>query len=510
MHSDILELDGHSLVVEDVVRVARGGSEVALKESTKERIARGARTVQGWVDAGRPVYGITTGFGDLATVAIPADKSELLQRNLLLSHACGLGEPLSEEVVRAVMLLRINTLARGFSGISLPTLSRFVDFLNIGIHPVIPEQGSLGASGDLCPLSHLAITLLGEGEVTYKGRRIPAREALQATGLEPISLHPKEGLALNNGTTVMIAMAALGLHDGTKLFKTADIAGALSLEALHGVPYAFDERTHDLRPHTGQRLVARNIRRLIEGSEIIDHFKGNRVQDAYSLRCIPQVHGASRDALAYIKEKVEIELNAVTDNPLIFPEDDDAISGGNFHGQPIAIAMDFFGIAAAELGSIAERRIARLVDAKLSGLPPFLVAESGINNGFMIPHYTAAAIVSENKVLAHPSSVDTIPTSAGQEDHVSMGGYAARKGLQILENARRVIAIELLCAAQGLEFSMPMKPGAGAAAAFRALRKRIPFVKKDTYLQPLLLESIKMIEDRSVLDAVERAVGTLD
>ncbi len=510
MNGNILELDGHSLVVEDVVKVARGGCCVALKESTKEHIEWGARTVQRWVDAGRPVYGITTGFGDLATVAIPAHKSELLQRNLLLSHSCGLGNPLSEEVVRAVMLLRINTLARGYSGVSLSTLSRLVDFLNLGIHPVIPEQGSLGASGDLCPLSHLAITLLGEGEVFYKGKRVPAKKALHQAGLEPISLHPKEGLALNNGTTVMIAMAALGLYDATNLFKTADIAGALSLEALHGVPYAFDERTHDLRPHTGQRLVARNIRRLIDGSEIIDHFRGDRVQDAYSLRCIPQVHGASRDALAYVKEKVEIELNAVTDNPLIFPDDDEAISGGNFHGQPIAIAMDFFGIAAAELGSIAERRVARLVDAKLSGLPPFLVAESGVNSGFMIPQYTAASIVSENKVLAHPSSVDTIPTSAGQEDHVSMGGYAARKGLQILENARRVIAIELFCAAQGLEFSMPMKPGAGTAAAFRAIRGRIPFIEKDTYMQPFLLESVKMIEDRSVLNAAEREIGVLD
>lgn len=510
MRKEILELDGHSLTVEDVVRVARGGCGVALKESTKEQIARGAQTVQQWVDAGRPIYGISTGFGDLATVAIPADKSELLQRNLLLSHACGLGAPLPEEVVRAVMLLRINTLARGFSGISLATLSRLADFLNLGIHPVVPEQGSLGASGDLCPLSHLAITLLGEGEVIHEGRRMPAKEALRKTGLEPVSLHPKEGLALNNGTTVMIAMAALGLYDATKLFKMADIAGALSLEALHGVPYAFDERTHALRPHEGQRVVARNIRRLIEGSVIIDHFKGNRVQDAYSLRCIPQVHGASRDALAYVREKVEVELNAVTDNPLIFPEDDDAVSGGNFHGQPIAIAMDFFGIAAAELGSIAERRIARLVDAKLSGLPPFLVAESGVNSGFMIPHYTAAAIVSENKVLAHPSSVDTIPTSAGQEDHVSMGGYAARKGLQILENARRVIAVELLCAAQGLEFSLPMKPGAGTAAAFHAVRARIPFLKEDRYMQPLLLESVKMVEDGSVLGAVEREIGALD
>jgi len=506
----ILELDGQSLTIGDIVKVARGGVRVALRASAKERVAACADAVRGWTEAGKAVYGITTGFGDLATVAIPPEDCGTLQRNLILSHSCGLGEPLSEELVRAVMLLRVNTLARGHSGISPATLSLLTDFLNHGIHPVVPEQGSLGASGDLCQLSHLALPLIGLGEVFYRGRRVPSAEALREAGLAPVTLLPKEGLALNNGTTVMIAVASLALHDAAALLKNADIAGALSLEALHGVPYAFDPRTHDLRPHTGQRVTAGNIRRLIEGSLILERHKGQRVQDAYSLRCIPQVHGAVRDALAYVREKIEIEINSVTDNPIIFPDDDEAISGGNFHGEPIALAMDFFGIAAAELASISERRTARLVDAKLSGLPPFLVAECGLNSGFMIPHYTAAAIVSENKVLAHPSSVDSIPTSAGQEDHVSMGGYAARKALQILTNARRVIGIELLCAAQGLEFSLPDKPGAGTEAAYTAIRNRVPFLKKDIYMQPYLLEAITMIDKSDVLRAVEDRIGSLD
>jgi histidine ammonia-lyase len=382
--------------------------------------------------------------------------------------------------------------------------------LNLGITPVIPEQGSVGASGDLCPLSHLAITLLGEGEAFFRGRRMPSVQALKEAGLEPVSLHPKEGLALNNGTTVMTGIAALCIHDAEALAKVADVAVAMSLEALHGVPYAFDQRTHDLRPHTGQRRVAANLRTLIEGSEIIEAHKGNRVQDAYSLRCSPQVHGASRDAFEYIKQKVEIEINSVTDNPLIFPADGEAISGGNFHGQPIALAMDFFGIAAAELADISERRSARLVDGKLSGLPPFLIRESGVNSGFMIPQYTAAAIVSENKVLAHPASVDSIPTSANQEDHVSMGTTAARKARTILENARKVLSIEVLLAAQGIDFSRPLASGKGVAAAWEAVREAVPFTERDSYMQPKMMAVLNLIRDEgALLDRVEEAVGDL-
>ena len=510
MGHQVLELNGHSLTLDDVVRVARQGCQVALDPAAVAFVERGAEAVATWVREDRVVYGITTGFGDLATVTIPAEKSQLLQRNLLLSHACGVGEPFPEDLVRAIMLLRINTLTRGFSGISLPTLSQLVNYLNLGIHPVIPSQGSVGASGDLCPLSHLAISLLGEGEVFFRGRRMAAREALQEVGLEPVVLQPKEGLALNNGTTVMTAIAALCVVDALSLGKVADVAAALSLEALHGVPYAFDPRTHDLRPQTGQRLVAGNLRKLIDGSEIVAAYKGKRVQDAYSLRCVPQVHGASRDAVDYVKQKVEIEINSVTDNPIIFPADGEAISGGNFHGQPMAIAMDFFGIAAAEWASISERRTARLVDHKLSGLPPFLVKESGVNSGFMIPQYTSAAIVSENKVLAHPSSVDSIPTSANQEDHVSMGAYSARKGRQILENARKVLSIELLAAAQGLEFSRPLKAGKGTEAIHRALREEVPYLEADRYLHPLIQNVLGRVCDGTLLRKVEDAIGELD
>lgn len=509
MDAPVLELNGHSLTIDDVVAVARDHRRVALESSAVTFVDRGADLVATWAREGKVVYGITTGFGDLAHVVIPPEKRELLQKNLLMSHACGVGEIFPEDVVRAAMLLRINTLIRGFSGITLGTLSQLLNYLNLGIHPVIPCQGSVGASGDLCPLSHVAITLLGLGEVIFRGRRMPTMEALKTVGIEPIALHPKEGIALNNGTQALTAVGVLALADAWRLAKAADIAAALSLEALHGVPYAFDPRTHELRPHVGQKQVAANMRRLLDGSQIVEKYKGQRVQDAYSLRCVPQVHGASRDALEYVRQKLAVEINAVTDNPLIFPADGEALSGGNFHGQPIALAMDFFGIAVAELGSISERRQARLVDGKLSGLPPFLVEESGVNSGFMIPQYTSAALVSENKVLAHPSSVDSIPTSANQEDHVSMGMYASRKGRMILENVQRVVGIEVLTACQGLEFSKPLRPGKGTAAAYDALRHRVPFMQEDLFLSPLIQEAVAAVVDGTLVNAVEQAVGEL-
>ena len=503
-------LNGKSLTLQDVVNVARKGCKVEIAPEAKEQIKECSQAVKEWVDEGRVVYGVTTGFGDLASVVIPRDKGRQLQENLLLSHACGFGEPYPEDVVRAIMLLRINTLTRGFSGISLETLQQMVDYLNLGIHPVVPAQGSVGASGDLCPLSHVAITLIGHGNVVYQGKEMTASEALAKTGMKPVELQPKEGLALNNGTTVMNAVAALCIVDALTMQKNADIAASMSAEALHAVPYAFDKRTHDLRPQVGQGAVAENMRRLLEGSEIVEAYKKDRVQDAYSLRCLPQVHGASRDAVGYVKEKIEIEINSVTDNPIIFHKDGEAISGGNFHGQPLAMAMDFFGIAAAEFASISERRVARLVDHKLSDLPPFLVSDSGVNSGFMIPQYTAAAIVSENKVLAHPSVVDSIPTSANQEDHVSMGGYSARKARQILNNTNRVIAIEMVNAAQGMDFRAPLKPGKGSGAAFKEFRKHVPFYEKDQFMQSLLLKSLELVEDGTVVKAVEEAVGELN
>ncbi|MCL2010284.1 MAG: histidine ammonia-lyase [Synergistaceae bacterium] len=505
-----ITLNGLSLSLDDVVKVAREGYEVELSAEAARAVGEASSLVEKWASSDDVVYGITTGFGDLASVKISPKDRRTLQENLLRSHACGVGTPYPADVTRAIMLLRINTLSRGHSGISLSTLNALIDMLNARIHPLIPSQGSVGASGDLCPLSHLAIALLGCGKAEYKGRIIPVRKALAKAGLNTVLLGAKEGLALNNGTAVMNAIGALAVVDAERIAKTADIAAAMSLEAMRGVPYAYDARTHALRAFKGQGDVAGNIRRIIEGSEIVERYKKDRVQDAYSLRCVPQVHGASRDAFSYVKSVMETELNSVTDNPLIFPEDEEALSGGNFHGQPLALALDFFGIAAAELASISERRQARMVDGSLSELPPFLIEDCGLNSGFMIPHYTSAALVSENKVLAHPSSVDSIPTSANQEDHVSMGGYSARKAAMILENTRKVLAIEMLLSAQALNFSLlGLKPGRGTMAAHECIRGAIPYIRKDEYLHPLIQRAVELAERGSVVDAVEEAIDSL-
>ena len=504
-------LNGHSLTLEQLINVSRCGATVRLSEESVSLITRASGLIENWVANNRVVYGVTTGFGDLATVKVDAARTRLLQENLIRSHAVGVGAPLPEDAVRAIMLLRLNGLICGHSGITLETLTQLVNFINLGITPVVPEQGSVGASGDLCPLSHIAAAMLGEGDVFYKGERLPALEALTRAGLKPVRLHPKEGLALNNGTAALTGLGALALWDALTLEKNADIIGALSLEALHGVPYAFDERTHALRPHKGQNDVARNIRRLIENSQIIDKYKGARVQDAYSLRCMPQVHGASRDALAYVKERIETEMNSVTDNPLIFPDDEAALSGGNFHGQPIALAMDFFAIAVSEYGSISERRCARMVDKSLSnGLPPFIINDSGVNSGFMITQYTAAAVASENKTLAHPASVDSIPTSANQEDHVSMGYWASLKGTRVLRNVEQILGIEAMDACQGIKFSLPLALGKGTKAAFEAYREQIPYLEKDTFLNPFMTKSIALVRSGALVDAVEREIGPLD
>lgn len=506
----IVVINGHSLTLNDLVNVARKGYSVEIDEEAIKKVNRASSLIQKWVDENKIIYGVTTGFGDLATVNVDRARCTLLQENLLRSHSVGVGEPLPIEVVRAIMLLRLNGLTSGNSGITMETLMQMVNFLNSDIIPVVPSQGSVGASGDLCPLSHIAVSMLGEGDAFYKGIRMPVTEAMSKAGLKPIHLHPKEGLALNNGTAALTGLGALALWDSINLAKMADIAGALSVEALHGVPYAFDERTHAIRPHKGQVDVASNIRRLIENSAIVEKFKHERVQDAYSLRCIPIVHGASRNALRYVKETIELEMNSVTDNPLIFPESEDVISGGNFHGQPIALAMDFFGIAVSELGSISERRIARMVDKHLSnGLPPFLITDSGVNSGFMICQYTAASVASENKTLAHPASVDSIPTSANQEDHVSMGYWASLKGTRILHNVQKIIGIEILAACQGIDFSKPLLPGKGTKAAYDRVRQEIPHIEKDIFMYPLMDKAISMLRSGDIVGAVEGAIGKL-
>ena len=462
-------LTGADLTVADVEAVARRDAPVGLDVHARERMQEARDVIESLVADGAVVYGVTTGFGDLATTFIPSDRARELQRNLLMSHAVGVGRPFDREVVRAMLLLRANTLALGHSGARPLVVDRLIDFLAAGIHPVVPEQGSVGASGDLAPLAHLALPLIGLGEVEVDGAVVPAGEALAAAGLEPLVLEAKEGLALLNGTQMMSALGALLLADADRLVRTASVAAAISVEALLGTDVAFAAAYQLARPHPGQIAVAAELRHLLRdsGLQTAHHASAHKVQDPYSLRCVPQVHGAVRDALDHLRRVLDIELNSATDNPLVFPgggvaaEDTLAtgggrvISGGNFHGEPIALALDFAKLAIAELGSISERRSALLVDPRLNGgLPPFLSEGSGLESGMMIYQYTAAALVSEHKVLAHPASVDSIPTSANQEDHVSMGSIAARHARDVLAGVERIVAIELLLAAQALDLRL--------------------------------------------------------
>lgn len=458
----------------------------------------------------RPIYGISTGVGDLAGVHISPEQTAQLQVNIVRSHSAGVGDAFPEEVVRAMMLLRAHALALGYSGIRPQTLDLLVEMLTRGIHPVVPSQGSVGASGDLAPLAHLALAMIGEGEVTAGGRRMAGRDALQEAGLAPAVLGSKEGVALINGTQAMAAIGALAVFDARRLADVSDVAAAMSFEALRGLPEAFDALLHQVRPHPGQRACAENMRRLITASEILAQARSRqKVQDAYALRCIPQVHGASRDAIGYVQRVVEIEINSATDNPLIFPSDDRVISGGNFHGQPIALALDVLAIACSELANISERRIERLVNPHLSGLPAFLTRDSGLHSGLMLAQYTAAALVSENKVLSHPASVDSIPTSANQEDHVSMGTIAARKAAQVIAHVQQVVGIELICAAQALEFHRPRRPGKGTARAYEVVRRVVPPLGDDRVLAGDLRAGFELVRSGAILAAVEQMVGRL-
>ncbi|MCD8509485.1 MAG: histidine ammonia-lyase [Bacillus sp. (in: Bacteria)] len=448
----MITLTGNTLTLSELNQVVIEAVRVEACEKAMKRVAETRKAVDKIVQNGRTVYGVNTGFGKLSDVKIESEDVETLQRNLILSHACGVGEPLEERVSRAMLLLRANTLLKGFSGVRPVLVQQLIDFINYGIHPVIPSQGSLGASGDLAPLSHLALALIGEGSVNYQGEIRRTKSVLEEVGLRPITLLAKEGLALINGTQAMTAIGALSYLEGEKLAFQADMVAAMTIEGLEGIMDAFDERIHEARGHKEQMEVAENVRKLLKDSQLTTSSGEVRVQDAYSIRCIPQVHGATRQTLAYAKEKLETEMNAATDNPLIFDGGEKILSGGNFHGQPIALAMDFFGIAMAELGNISERRIERLVNPQLNDLPPFLSPKPGLQSGAMIMQYVAASLVSENKTLAHPASVDSIPSSANQEDHVSMGTIAARHAAHIVANVRRVIAIEFICAMQGVEY----------------------------------------------------------
>lgn len=548
-HSGTLLADGNSLTVEDVIDVARHSRRVELSTDAAEKVAGCRAWVDHVVEEGKlTVYGLNTGFGSLAEVTVAQDMIETLSRNMIVSHSAGVGPPLAEEVVRATMLIRANTLAKGHSGIRVTTLQTLLDMLNKGVHPVVPEKGSVGASGDLVPLSHLVLALsqdIDGGEAFYEGRRMDSKEAMRKAGIDQVALKAKEGLALNNGSTVSAALATLALYDAEMLVKNAQIALAMSLEAMRGVSDAFHEKVQAARGHDGQIRCAANVLRLLDGSELIDSTK--RVQDAYCLRCAPQVIGAVGDVLAFVRLVLSREINAATDNPLIFLDlppsrENKAISCGNFHGEPVALAMDMLSMAVAELGNISERRTFRLLDNTLSaGLPPMLVEESGLNNGLMMAQYVAAALVSDNKTLAHPDSVDSIPTSANQEDHVSMSTNAARHAREVVWNVGQIVSIEMLCAAQaldfrraGLEFSTTrwhddqeagrtrkvveyeLKSGKvvnkaglgkGTEAAHDAIRREIDHLSNDRPLYPDLERIATMVHAGEILHAVEGALG---
>ena len=513
-----IQLNGTDLNVEQLWEIAVRKSRVALGPRAVKKMTASRALVERWLSEGETVYGVTTGFGEFANVRIDIDRIEELQENLILSHAAGAGEPLPREIVRAMMALRVNALAKGFSGIRVATVHTLCSMVNADIIPVIPSQGSVGASGDLVQLAHLVLAMLGRGNVWRNdGSMESAGKALKRSRIAPVKLTAKEGLALINGTQMMTSYAALAVHRSLELVRIADIAAAVSVEALRGSDTPFDARIHAVRPYVGQMHAANNLRALMKGSKLREsHRHGDeRVQDAYSIRCCPQVHGASRDAISYVADKVAIEINSANDNPLIFPKSGVHLEGGNFHGQPMALALDFLAIALAEFANISERRTERLVNGSLSGLPRFLAMEGGLHSGLMIAQYTAASLVSENKVLAHPASVDSIPTSANQEDHNSMGSISAQKAWRILQNAETVLAIELLCACQALDYArrwkseMPLAAGKGTEAAYRAVRSAVPFADRDRVLHNDIQVILQQLQSGFLLNAVERAVGPL-
>ena len=510
-----VKIDGDTLTLEQARTVAHEGAAVEIGPDVRPKIDAARAYVERIIAEGRAVYGITTGFGKFSDVTIAGSDVLELQRNLILSHCCGVGEPIDAEKTRALMLLRANVLAKGFSGARFLVLETLVEMLNRGLVPVIPSRGSVGASGDLAPLAHLAAVMIGEGEALWQGRRLPGREAMAAAGIVPLVLEAKEGLALINGTQFMTGIGLLALFKAETIAKCADVAAAMTLEALRGTDAAYLPLTHEVRPHQGQLATARNLMRLLEDSEILpghrDPASDMKVQDAYSLRCVPQVHGAAKDALGFVRRMLEVEVNAATDNPLVFPEADRVISGGNFHGQPVSQAMDFLSIALTYTAGICERRIEYMLDPATSDhLPAFLTRWGGLHSGMMIAQVTAAALVSENKTLAHPACVDSIPTSANKEDYVSMGAYAARKADDVCQNALVVLAVELLCAAQALEFGKGLRPGRGVEAARRVIRARVPPLEADRPQTPDIETIARLVLEGDLLRAVEDAVGVLE
>ncbi len=486
-------IDGTNLTLEHVQEVARGGAQVRLAAEARARMLARRQGIEARLAAGEVIYGVNTGFGRMADVVIPPESLTQLQLNLLRSHACGVGAPFPREVVRAMLLLRANVLASGYAGVRPEVVEKLLELLNAGVHPLVPCQGSVGASGDLAPLAHLALVLVGEGFAEFRGEVLPGDEALRKAGIEPLVLAPKEGLALINGTQAMAAVGTLALLEAEKLCAAADVVAAMTVDALEGTDVAFIEEIHKARPHPGQMASAGNLFALLAGSQIREsHRSCSRVQDAYSLRCTPQVHGACRDALRHLREKLAVEINSATDNPMVLA-DGRVVSGGNFHGAALAAAFDYAAIALTDVASISERRAARLLTPEQSGLPAFLVAKPGLNSGFMMAQVTAAALVSECKTLAHPAAVDSIPTSAGREDHVSMGTWAARKLAMIVENLRFVLAVEFLEAAQGIELRRPLRSSKALEKALATLREQVPFLAEDRFLHADILKAAAVL-----------------
>jgi histidine ammonia-lyase len=503
---------GETLTLADVAAVA-AGAEVSLSDDARERVAAARRVVEEAVASGEVVYGVTTGFGALANIRIDPAQASDLQHGIVRSHATAVGRPLSRPEARAMLLLRAHVLALGHSGVRPELIDLMVRMLNVDVIPAVPEQGSLGASGDLAPLANLALPMIGAGEVLTEVGTEPAAGAMQRAGLAPLALEAKEGLALVNGTQGMLAIGALAAERLSTLVRTADVVAAMTIEAALGTDAPFDDRLQSLRPHPGQAASASNLRRLLGGSPILAWHRDSThlVQDAYSLRCAPQVHGATRDALGFARGVLEVELNAVSDNPIVLPDDGDIVSGGNFHGQPVAVAMDLVATATVGMASISERRLYRLLDPALSnGLPPFLVPESGLNSGFMLVQYTAASLVSESKSLAHPASVDSIPSSAGQEDHVSMGMIAARHARDVVSNAEMVLALEALGAAQALDLRAPLEAGPATVAVKDALRGAVPFFEADREFGPDIAAAARLVQTGALREAAEAVIGPLD
>jgi histidine ammonia-lyase len=510
-----LSLDGSSLTLSALAPLFREPAEaefqVAIAPAARERVRAARAVVERATKSGLPVYGVTTGFGKLKNQFIPESGLAELQRNLILSHCCGIGPPMPEAEVRCAQVLRLNGLLRGHSGVTLELVEALVELLNAQFVPLVPQKGSVGASGDLAPLAHMAAAYLGTGEVRLRGKLLPAREALRAIGREPLVLRAKEGLALINGTEIIKSIAVAALLRADNASKAADALAALSIEALLGSARPFDARFAELKGQPGHARAAANVRRCLAGSQVLESHAGcDRVQDPYSLRCVPQIHGAFKAALAHVREIVENELNAVTDNPIVFPDTGEVVSAGQFHGQPLSVVLDYLGLALATLANVSERRIEQLVNPDLSHLPAFLTPRPGLNSGLMIAQVAAAALASENKVLAHPASVDTIPTSANQEDHVSMGVTAARKALEILSNVEHVLALEWLAAAQAREFHGELRAGAGAEAARTLLRTRVPALEQDRYLADDIREACRLLRSGELVRAVEAAAGPLE